>query len=318
MEHTMKVVHTETYFPLAHGKLRFIGLGDIHFGLKSKVDKTKRVLHLASEMHPNYLLWLGDNLDTTNVIDDSQKREEFISLCKMSGSIAPTMIGLADHDVRYQGEQGIKEDWRPEFWDTVSKLPNVHVLHNCSYDDDTVHITGYTLPTYYYHREYPLPEESACSCDRVDDDTSVLLEDIENHQELLQGKQDKLNVLLLHSPSSIENDEVQQKLSSFQQIYCGHMHEGCTPPILDEIFPKNLGIISPQRTLFPKIARGIYPTKYGSLCILNGGITKIHESASCVLQPLNAFFPMHLNIVDVTSEEKAKQYVNKAYYKSTR
>ena len=93
------------------------------------------------------------------------------------------------------------------------------------------------------------------------------------------------------------------------------MHEGLTPPIFDELMPRTLGMISPQRTLFPVQARNIFQTNYGTLCIINGGITKIAESQKAALQKLNSIFPIHVDVLDVECDShKVKSYTREFSY----
>lgn len=321
MEHIVKVNHIIT--PIEHQKhnIRIISIGDIHFGQKMKIQKVMRAFKLAESLNPDYICLVGDNIDTTNVIDEENKKLEFLELMKYSGSVAPTMVSLADHDQRYRFEDGhTKIDFRDGFWNCVNAIPNVHVLDNSSYEDDKVRFLGYTLPSYYYHGKYELPKYSNCKMDRLDEDVDVLIENMNFYGEMFESYNygDKYSAVLFHSPQNVDNEDVSYHLRGFDHILSGHMHEGCVPPILDDLIPGNKGIISPQKTLFPGKSRGIIKTGYGSLCIINGGITKIHESANAVLQPFNGVFPMHMDVIDVIpSEEKGKikEYKKKSYYK---
>lgn len=323
MNHIIKVNHLVTPRKGQTRTIRIINISDIHFGKKMKVEKVRRAFQLAEGFKPSYICLLGDNLDTTNVVDESIKKDEFFDILKYSGSIAPTMISLADHDQRYSdGEGHIKIDYREDLWNQVDKIDNVHVLNNSDYEDDHVRFLGYTLPSYYYHGKYDLPEYSRCNQTRVDEDVSVLLEDMEWYEDMftsyMHNPCNKFSAVLFHSPQNVTNNDVAYYLSGFDHIYSGHMHQGCMPPLLDDLIPGIKGIISPQKTLFPDNSRGVIHTTYGSLCVINGGITKIHESANMVLQPFNALFPMHMDVIDIVpakEKEYQKAYTKKSYYK---
>ena len=323
MEHIIKVNHLVTPREGQTSVIRIVNISDIHFGKKLKVEKVRRAFQLAEDFKPNYICLLGDNLDTTNVMDEPVKKMEFFDLLEYSGSIAPTMVSLADHDQRYaEGDGHIAIDYREGLWNQINRIGNVHVLHNSGYEDQSVRFFGYTLPSYYYHGKYDLPEHSKCNPNRVDEDVSVLLEDMDWYGDTftsyMNNSDEKFSAVLFHSPQNVVNRDVAYHLSGFDHIYSGHMHQGCMPPILDDIIPGNRGIISPQKTLFPDNSRGVIHTAYGSLCVINGGITKIHESANMVLQPFNALFPMHIDVIDVVPAEKSghqKAYTKKSYYK---
>lgn len=321
MEHIVKVNHIITSRDNQTKRIRIINIGDIHFGMKMKVQKVRRAFQLAEDLNADYICLSGDNLDTTNVMDSMIKRLEFFDILEYSGSIAPTMVSLADHDQRYRFDDGhTMIDFRENFWNTVDRIPNVHVLNNSGYEDEHARFLGYTLPSYYYHGKYDLPEYSECEQERLDEDVNVLIEDMDLNSSLFRPYTygDKYSAVLFHSPQHVDNEDVAYHLRGFDHIFSGHMHEGCVPPILDEIIPGNKGIISPQHTLFPGNSRGVIKTSYGSLCIISGGITKIHESASAILQPFNSVFPMHIDVVDVVPREeqsKVKEYTKKSYYK---
>ncbi len=316
MQNTVKITRTKSYFPDVKKKIRIVTFSDLHFSKKMKIERMTSLLNLVSNWEPNYIFWLGDNLDDTNVLEDYDRREDFLSICKKSGMVAPTAISLSDHDMRYRMGEHIVEDFDQDLWQEIDSMGNVHVLNNSAYEDEHLRVVGYTMPTYYFHRAYPLPKDSLCSSVRKDEDVYVLIEDLRKNQGLFTPVKGKVNELLFHSPLTLKNDTVQNLLSGFEHVHSGHMHEGLTPPILDEIAPKTLGMISPQRTLFPKNAKGCFQTRYGTLCIISGGITKIAESQKAILQPLNHVFPIHIDILDVEQGEKVKQYKREYYYQS--
>ena len=322
MEKIIKVNYTAAHIPNLKGTVRIANLADIHFEKNVTLEKVKKAFTLVGDYKPDYICLLGDNIDSTNVIDDPTKKQEFLDLMTYSGSIAPTMISLADHDQRFYDSEGNGTfDFREGFWKEVGSIPNVHVLNNEGYEDDKVRFLGYTLPSYYYTAKYPLPEDSWIEETREDEDINVLLEDLSKNQELLdaylENPDSKYTALLFHSPQMVTDPCVAYQLRGFNHVFSGHMHEGCMPPILDDIIPSSLGLISPQRSLFPHNSRGIIRLGYGNLCIINGGITKIHGSANKILQPFNKMFPMHIDIVDATGYEvaKRKEYTRKSTYK---
>ena len=315
MEKVVKITRTQSYFSEMKGKIRIVSLSDLHFSKKMSFQRLQAIMKLISTLEPNYIFWLGDNLDNTNVLEIAEKREEFLEVIKMSGEIAPTAITLLDHDMRYQLDNGMLEDLQKEFWQEVSDNKNVHVLDNDIYEDDSIRVVGYTMPTYYYHGKYPLPEDSIGSSDRKDEDVWVLIEDMRKKQRLFIPREGKLNELLFHSSIHLRNGIIQSKLKGFHHVHSGHMHEGLTPPIFDELMPRTLGMISPQRTLFPVQARNIFQRNYGTLCIINGGITKIAESQKAALQKLNSIFPIHVDVLDVECDShKVKSYTREFSY----
>ena len=122
----------------------------------------------------------------------------------------------------------------------------------------------------------------------------------------------KYRVLLMHSPVCIKNNEIKNKLSKYDLILCGHMHNGVILPGLDELLKNNGGLIAPRKGLFPKYARGIIKDK--NIVVISGGITKIARCVNIPFRWLNIFFPMSINYITITND---KNKVNETfkYYK---
>lgn len=90
-------------------------------------------------------------------------------------------------------------------------------------------------------------------------------------------------------------------IKEFDFVFCGHMHNGMVFPIVDDLISNNKGIIAPNKTLFPDNARGtktITVNGHQIHLIINGGITKLQESAG-FLGNFNGFYPMSIDKVDV-------------------
>ena len=80
------------------------------------------------------------------------------------------------------------------------------------------------------------------------------------------------------------------------------MHNGVVPPILDELFDNNRGLIAPNKRIFPKNARGII--KNDNITVISSGVTKISNSAGKALKWLNIFFPIGINYIEISKEKK--------------
>ena len=80
MKHIIKVNHLVTPRQGQTKAIRIITISDIHFGKKMKIEKVKRAFQLTESLKPNYICLLGDNLDTTNVVDEPTKKDEFLDI----------------------------------------------------------------------------------------------------------------------------------------------------------------------------------------------------------------------------------------------
>ena len=139
----------------------------------------------------------------------------------------------------------------------------------------------------------------------------------EQKSRLSKLSSSKVNILLCHSPIYLTNEEVTKYIEGFDLVLCGHMHNGCIPPFLDEIFKGNRGIISPSKTLFPSNARGIIEKDingHKTTIVINSGIIKIQECAPLFLEKLNCFFPIGINDINVNRSENSKVLVKTSSY----
>lgn len=318
MESVFKITESNIYTTKITTPLDIDVIGDIHYGMQTSLDILRRINIVLRRSNPDYVLLVGDNLDTTNPLYDPFRREKIMEFFKSLGRIAPTLVSLADHDSRRKTATGAIYDFQADFWQQVNRIPNVNVLHNKVYEDNRIRVVGYTQPSHYFHAKYPLPENVEFNGKRKDESVALLLEDMNRHADLFREKRtDKPQILQFHSAVHTKHEEVQTLLQNFDQIYSGHTHQGVIPPILDEIIPGNGGFISPQKTLFPKIARGVFETYSGSIVLITGGIITIQESAHRILQPFQKVFPMRYDRVHLVKEplENGLNYSQKSYYK---
>ena len=100
---------------------------------------------------------------------------------------------------------------------------------------------------------------------------------------------------------------MREKLSSYDLILSGHMHNGCIPPIIDELVKNNRGIIAPNKKIFPKNARGI--SIVGNYAVVSSGITKLSRSAPLILRMFNFIFPMSIHELIIGSDDVYKNNI---------
>ena len=79
---------------------------------------------------------------------------------------------------------------------------------------------------------------------------------------LPEANEEKFNILLAHTPTFIK----QYSQWGADLVLCGHMHGGIV-----RIPFTNIGLLSPERTIFPKYAAGKFKVN-GSIMIVNRGI----------------------------------------------
>ena len=96
-------------------------------------------------------------------------------------------------------------------------------------------------------------------------------------------------------------------VSDYDVVLCGHYHNGCVPAMLENIYPKNAGIITPKLKLFPKQARGVVELDSGTYLIYSGGWTKLSDSSPLLLHPIDMICNRQIDVTTLTSNEEYKK-----------
>lgn len=122
------------------------------------------------------------------------------------------------------------------------------MLRNTNYETKDINFIGYEVNYKYYE----------------EDNYDGVTKDINN---VVKHVKDKYNVLLVHTPSVILDNEMDKlKLKKIDLILCGHTHGGLMP----DIIPGHRGIISPKKGILKNNMRGCYKINRSTLIISNG------------------------------------------------
>lgn len=278
-----------------------VHIADIHYSKKTSDKKLCAIAKHIKKVSPDYLCITGDSIDHTKEMYDKDKMESFKKWLSSLATDIQIMISIGNHD--FNDRQDL--DIQYEFWYSIKNLhKNIHLLHNTLYEDKRITFLGFTQTKKYYKKKQ--------------EDKVVMLEQLREYKKLLIPSQQKLAISLIHSPLCLTEDEVSKKLLNFQLILAGHTHNGVVPPIIDEIWKTNTGIIEPNKKLIAKNARGIVslPTDKDTKSFVNitGGITKISATSNTILQPLNSLFPISVDIIETSLADRPNLYVKKSRY----
>jgi len=266
---------------------------DIHYSSIFKEKKFKLIKNNLISNKPDYICIPGDIIDSTNVLDDSQKQETFLEFFHDIGKLAPTFISLGSHDfTRLEGSNWSVE-YNEKWFKKLDSIDNVHLLHNSRYECDDITFTGYTANYQYYYN------------DSKEESKEILSDYLNKHS--IKHDNNKCNILLFHSPIRIMDMEILSldALKNIRLILTGHMHNGMIPPVLDEIIQNNFGLIAPNKSLFPDNARGIKTKivdKQQIDMIISSGIVKLQECAPKILHPFNEIYPMGIEYIKIKNK----------------
>ena len=284
--------------------LCFFLISDIHFAPKVTPEILDKLLSAAKSKKPDYILIPGDLVDHLDTIKDDSEFSRLVSWVEQLGQIAPTIIGLGNHDF-YRVDHDRKPNffgrhrWKIEQPDFLIKklnsLENVHVLDNASYEDDRVYLFGFTQTPEYYGLDN-------CEEDRIRssiEDGNIMLHDLRQipAEKLHQLPEHKVKIALVHSPFRLFRDDIAEQFKEFDFIISGHTHNGAVPPLLHDFWRSDRGLSAPGNAKFmPDHARaGLYDNR-----LICGAVTTI-SSATRKLRFLNAAFPINIATLEISN-----------------
>lgn len=250
-----------TYFnPYESSKrdIKFAILSDLHFAPSVTNEKLSKIIEHTKNMNPDYILFPGDLIDCKDSLDDYNELERIIAFVKELGKIAPTFIGLGNHDLieknknRKSKEEHVWAYGYPKnFFDYLNELDNIHVLDNDMYENDEIQVLGITQSMEYCEN----PKNPKV------EDKKEFIRNLKTNKNLLDRiSNEKVTLTLTHSPVHVTDPDVIKYIFKTDYVVCGHMHTGCTPIFFRNLyhhFNINNGIIAPKKDLFPDNALGV-------------------------------------------------------------
>ena len=286
----MSVFHTtsyKVYNSKVEKDIKFCIESDLHFSSEVSNRKLSNISLKISNDNPNYILMPGDIVDSISDVRSKFELDRLLSWLKEVGSIAPTLISLGNHDCYAKTDNGWSYELDKDFFERINSINNINILNNESYNDSNIFVTGVTQNLDVYHIS--------------DDSKSLLLSDLDNKLPL-DIPNDKVNILLIHSPSHINDLDVLKRLDNYDFIICGHMHNGCVLPIMYELWNSDRGLISPEKSLFPKNVRNTLVNREDKV-IVNGPPTMF---AKCTnnFQKFNFIYPIYDSTLELSNNKK--------------
>lgn len=262
--------------------LRIVLLSDIHFSKYFKIDNLNLILDNIRKIKPDYICVPGDIIDEVIVLYDDKLKEIIIHFFKYLATINKVFITLGNHDIKDKNNDSII------FFNEIGKIKNIYLLNDTYYIDNNVVINGCNLPYEYYYNK------------KNEDDYAVMLEHLNKIKLYFSDK--LYNICLVHSPNGMLNKKIRNYFKKCDLMLCGHMHNGLVFKWLDKLIKNNYGIVSPNRRLFPKLARGYKKIGNTSL-VISGGITKLSNCSGKILRIFNGVYPISINVIEVVREE---------------
>lgn len=267
--------------------ITLIHIGDIHFNKLTKDKKLNQIKEEIYKNNPDYVVITGDLIDNPSIIKDKIKIKKFLIFLTDISNFTKVIISLGNHDIFKM------DDYK--FFKNLDGLKNIYVLNNDSYIDEKIYISGFTLPVNYY---YNLTHEES---------KEILLEHLKKHKKLTTNLPVFIpKVSLIHSPIKLTDKEVITTLKEYDLLLSGHTHGGMVPKFLNKFFKENQGIVAPNKSILPEVARGKIEKNIANkkiTIIITGGITKLSEHSAKFLSKLNFIYNIDINKIIITNKK---------------
>ena len=292
-------------------ELKFFLISDIHFSPKVSSAKLRAITEQAREKAPNYILIAGDLVDSLDYIENPSDLKRLTSWLAQLGKVAPTLISLGNHDFYRKNPDhnnifSKKRHWYTEksqhFIKSINAIDNVELLDNQSYEDKNVYIFGFTQSPEYF--QFDRDEKRGTTLLHPgSEDLDIMLADIDAlDQQLISGlPKHKVKIALVHSPVYLSDSEVAAKLYEFDYFISGHMHDGLVPPVINDFWRSDRGIVAPGKKLFPHGARAKIRSPYDKIITL-GAVSTVQASAKPITF-INGIYPINIASLELTNNE---------------
>ena len=307
-ETTYKLYHKTPLFSGQSKSLKIAVISDIHFSRLVKNLKLRAIIKQFELARPDYIFIPGDLIDTLECVDSESERQRFLNFLQnltAISSVRKMIVCLGNHDFYRIPEN--KKGWLivrdNDFFEALRRIPNLVLLDDQTYQDDDIFCFGYTQKKSYYTEDGVNFAENAEA--QLEDLTKTLA-------NLPEPPTDKLKFALIHAPTHLQTPDIEFLLQPFDYILSGHMHNGIVPPVLDEFWRNQKGIISPTKKLFSGACRHTLKT-YDDKLIVVGPVTIFHAHLG-LLEKLNVFYPTYLTYLEISDK---KTYARKPYVKHT-
>lgn len=283
---------TKNEYEVAHTKkdLNIVLFSDLHFNKHFKSKLFRELLEQIDLLKPHYICIAGDLIDSTQVLDYPKKMEELYQFLDDLGKLAPVFYTMAGHDYSRQAFPKWKYDYPSAFFAKLKKIPNFHFLDNSLYQDAFIQIGALTQTFEYFFSKH---NKGINHLSKTLNEQKAFLNSFQSNRP---------SICMVHSPIYLEREEVLSYFQHVDFIFSGHMHNGMVPPFLESIFPKNKGIIYPDKHSLPPLARGYKDLLYNehkTHLIISGGMIKIHDCSPKILHPFNIFYPPQINVIQI-------------------
>lgn len=288
----LKVNKYKLHSSKINSNFKILLLADIHLWENYNQKIIVNILNETKKLKPNIICICGDIIDEFRFLNKIENEQYLMNFLNKLSFIAPTILTLSSHDyfnLKKLKTNNISKE-AIKHWENIidkNKNPNLILLDNKIFENDYFRIIGYTPSRNYFQKI---------------EDSNILISELNENFHVLPNDK-KYTILMCHTPLRINKTTLSkiQIVFNVDLILSGHMHDGLLFPILKKM-PTSIGLISPQRKLFPKNTRGkrkFIINEHKLYLIITGGILKFSNSAPYILQKLNFLYYNDIDIIEI-------------------
>lgn len=278
---------TNFYTDKKISKTRIAILSDIHYYTGYPEKTLQFILEQTKEGNPDYIVIVGDTLDSSGESDLEPIRRFLTSLA----SISPTLVVLGNHELK----NGYRKHWKAkanqDYIDILKSINNLTFLNDSSYQNNNLNFYGFNLTFNHYE---VLDEKYDSFCDEV----SKMNPNFNDSN---------YNIILFHSPINIYDyldNNPNHNLNKADLILCGHMHNGLLhysfSNIINKLFKTTRSFISPHMKPFIKYAQGKNYKRNG---YTYQGLSKLSKSTG-IFAIFDNLYCKRVGFIDIIPKEK--------------
>lgn len=293
----LEIRYSKLYNSYIKEDIKIASLSDVHISDSISNEDIDFMIESISNEKPNYICILGDVIDYPRILDVEINRLKCTKLFMELSKISPVYVIFGNHDyINYDKKDKYCENFNESFWNEIGSIKNINIINDKRIILKDIIISGYLEKKNIYH----------------DKEENAFYDDFSSIEELKVNNITKPKVLIMHSPEPLDKEENQSLVSDYDVVLCGHYHNGCVPSFLNKIWlPKNGGIITSSKRIFPKNVRGIKKLCNNTYLIYNGGWTKIANNTPNYLHILDKICNRQIDITILTNDCKYKNLKTK-------
>lgn len=252
-------------------------ISDIHYDVKYNLKRFDILVDEISKIKPDYICITGDVLDTNLVFDKKDVYNYLVCFVNRLCMISKVIITLGNHEM-----YGKTTNYKKIINDLKVNTAAI-ILDNELYKDGNICFIGFNPTEEYYNKRTK----------------KLLIRDVNNLKFKIE--KNKYNILLIHTPKDILSKKIYSNteiVKNSDLILAGHTHGGMVPL---NVFG-HMGLIAPEKTLFPINVRG-HLKKDKTDLIICSGIVRLSNSAH-FFKYFNDLYSMHINSINIVKSKK--------------